>query len=141
MIRPWQTLRECMKAGKGWSTGRAGSKIENRESRIGGRSSIFDPPCSIFIPLCALLLLVGCASNSGHLSRQLMAGKSMAQHNPDAGGSYLVGFPDVLEIQVNGHPEISRSCVIGPDGRIDLSVPASRTGSDRVRVEGKSPEE
>ena len=140
MIRSWQTLRECMKAGKGWSTGKAGSRIVNRESRIEGRSSIFDPQSSIFIPLCALLLLSGCAGNSGHLGKQLMAGKSIAPHDQGQGDSYQVGFPDVLEIQVNGHPEIGHLCVIGPDGRIDLSpeVPTSRTGPDRIRVEGKS---
>ena len=128
-----------MKAGKGWSTGQSPGARQRRSARA--RLCASAPPRSRALALCALLLLAGCASNSGHLGKQLMADKSIANHNPGVGDSYLVGFPDVLEIQVNGHPEISRSCVIGPDGRIDLSVLASRTGSDRVRVEGKSPAE
>ena len=106
------------------------------------RSSIFDPLSSIFHPLCALLLLAGCVSNSAQLDKKLMADKPPAnQQGQGPGGSYLVGFPDVLEIQVTGHAEINRECVIGPDGRIDLGSSGSRTQHDRLRVEGKSPAE
>ncbi|HMF16269.1 MAG TPA: polysaccharide biosynthesis/export family protein [Gemmataceae bacterium] len=130
-----------MKAGKGWSTGEARSRIENRESRL-DQSSIFDPLSSIFHPLCALLLLAGCVSNSAQLDKKLMADKPpVNQQGPGLGDSYLVGFPDVLEIQVNGHPESSGECVIGPDGRIDLGPSGSRDQHNRLRVEGKSPAE
>jgi len=128
------TLSECMKAGKGWSTReereeRGSARVQERAGR------------SRALALCALILS-GCASHSGHLlGKQLMADKSIAQHNQGVGESYLVGFPDVLAIQASGHPEISRTCVIGPDGRIDLKPTEGGTEPpqpDRLRVEGKS---
>jgi protein involved in polysaccharide export with SLBB domain len=138
------TLRECMKAGKRWSTGVARSRIENRESRLDhfDPSSIFHPLSSIFLPLCALLLLAGCVTNSAKLDKKLMADKPPDNSkSPGKTGTYLVGFPDVLEIKVAGHDELSREYVIAPDGRIDLSPPGSPAQHDRLRVEGKAPAE
>jgi protein involved in polysaccharide export with SLBB domain len=127
-----------MKAGKGWSTGEGESRIENRESRMEGRSSVFHSPSSILHSLFALFL-AGCASHSAHLDKKLMAEKAIKPPNQGPVESYLVGFPDVLAIQVAGHPEISRECVVGPDGRIDLASPnPGPQGHDRLRVEGKS---
>jgi polysaccharide biosynthesis/export protein len=128
-----------MKTGKSWSSWETRSRIKNRESRREDRSSIFDPRFSILGTLCAILFLSGCVSNSGHLGKELMADRSVAQRNQGLTETYLVGFPDVLDIQVSDHPEIGRVCVIGPDGRIDVSPAAPGPRSpDRIRVEGKS---
>jgi hypothetical protein len=62
-----------MKAGKGWSNTEEGLRIEDRGLRIEERGPILHPPSSILIPVCALLTLAGCAGNSGHLEKQLMA--------------------------------------------------------------------
>jgi len=117
-----------MKTGKGWSTGEVESRIEDRGLRIEGRGSILYPLTSILIPFCALLTVAGCAGNSGHLEKKLMAEKPQLLRNQD----YLVGFPDVLTIQVRGHAEMSGAAVIAPDGRIHLGQ------GSRLRVEGKS---
>jgi protein involved in polysaccharide export with SLBB domain len=48
----------------------------------------------------------------------------------DAVSRYCVHCPDVVELTVDGHPELSGKRTIGPDGRIDLS------SKDRLRIEG-----
>jgi len=45
---------------------------------------------------------------------------------------YRVGCPDVLEVQIEGRPELSGRRCVGPDGRIDLG------GLGRLRVEGQA---
>jgi protein involved in polysaccharide export with SLBB domain len=50
-------------------------------------------------------------------------------------GQYHIGCPDVLEVTVEGRPEYSGRCAVGPDGRVELGPLGG------VRVEGRPAEE
>jgi polysaccharide export outer membrane protein len=60
-----------------------------------------------------------------------MADRGRATRNQGVAEHYLVGCPDVLEIQVSGRPDWSGRYTVGPDGRIDLEL------LGRPRVEGR----
>jgi protein involved in polysaccharide export with SLBB domain len=77
-----------------------------------------------------LLVLSGCTAGGTKIDQKIMAEKASATSTVSPIESYLVGFPDVLEIDTAGHPELSGRCSVGTDGRIDLRV------YGKVRVEG-----
>src|SRR5438445_2930970 len=95
-----------------------------------GKSRSFQRPrAGPWLPLL-LVLLAGCASSRARLERALAAHRQPAarSHAPNIG--YMVACPDVLDLRVPAHPELSGRREIGPDGRIDLGL------LGRLRVEG-----
>ncbi len=82
--------------------------------------------------LSACALLSGCAVHRAAVEKHLMADAHTANRSAGVVEHYLVGCPDALGIVVAGRPDLSRTCRVGPDGRIDL-------GDDlQPRVEGKT---
>jgi protein involved in polysaccharide export with SLBB domain len=82
-----------------------------------------------FLPV----LLAGCATDRSHLDQALLADRDAA-HRRAVASSYLVGFSDVLSINIPNRPELTGLHDIGADGRIDLGE------LGRLRVEGKTVE-
>lgn len=76
-----------------------------------------------------LLALAGCARDRSHVEKNLMADRDR-QRNGGVNEHYLVGFPDVLEIEVPQRDEFCGKAAVGADGRIFL-----RNGQG-VRAEG-----
>jgi protein involved in polysaccharide export with SLBB domain len=104
-----------MEPGEGCSTRRPG----------GGR-----PACP-WLGLC-LALLAGCATPGPGLDQALQA-----DHQPPAPAAglaeyYVVHCPDVLDLRVDGRPDLTGERAVGPDGRIDLG------DGGRVRVDGQT---
>jgi len=77
----------------------------------------------------------GCAVTKGKVEKNLMNGKNFDSGNPGVADRYVVACPDVLEIEVEGRPDLSGAFAIGPDGRIHLDEEHS------PRVEGHTPPE
>jgi protein involved in polysaccharide export with SLBB domain len=79
----------------------------------------------------ALLALMasGCAADRNHVEKNLMGDRDR-QRNDGVVEHYLVGFPDVLEIEVAEHHEFSGKATVGADGRVFL-----RNGQN-IRAEG-----
>lgn len=90
-------------------------------------------PGRVLTVLMALLVLVfaGCAGDRSHVEKNLMADRDR-QRNDGVRENYLVGFPDVLEIEVPEHDEFSGKATVGADGRVFL-----RNGRG-IRAEGRT---
>src|SRR5437870_3888610 len=88
------------------------------------------------LPVCAVCLLVvaaaGCATDRASVERRLASGTLSGNHDVHVAESYVVSFPDVLELHVMGRPDVSGQCAVGLDGRIDLGA------YPRLRVEGRT---
>jgi protein involved in polysaccharide export with SLBB domain len=87
---------------------------------------------------CALacaLLLAGCRTTHPNVDRNLLSDRGQAQHNAGVAQSYTVTCPDVLDLSIAGHAELSGPHPIGVDGRLDLDPVG------RPRVEGATAEE
>jgi polysaccharide export outer membrane protein len=82
-----------------------------------------------------LAMLAGCALERGRVEKNLMADKNSPIRSEGVADHYLAGCPDVLDIRVAAHPEISGKFIIGPDGRIELGQYGN------PRVEGRAPED
>jgi protein involved in polysaccharide export with SLBB domain len=83
--------------------------------------------------VCCLSLLAGCALNTPAIERALVApAQPDVQGDAVAVEGYRIGCPDVLEVHVQGKPDLSGLRTVGPDGRIDLGP------LGRVRVEGET---
>jgi protein involved in polysaccharide export with SLBB domain len=80
-------------------------------------------------------MLVGCRSTSSAVDRNLMADRGQTRRNVGVAERYTVVCPDVLDIVIDNHPELSGPHPIGIDGRIDLDP------LGRPCVEGQSVEE
>src|SRR5262249_10499813 len=74
----------------------------------------------------------GCAWGPQHMDQNLMADGGTAARGEGVSEQYVVGCPDVLELAVEGRPDLSGRRGIGADGRIDLGP------LGRVRVEGRT---
>jgi len=85
-----------------------------------------------FWPGLLLSLLAGCATAQPHIEQALKADSRPTGTSAGAVESYHARCPDVLEVTVDGRPDLSGRKEIGPDGRIDLGSPG------RARVEGLS---
>jgi protein involved in polysaccharide export with SLBB domain len=79
--------------------------------------------------------LAGCALGSRHLDQTLLAHKLPAAGPERFASSYLVRFPDILDIQVKGAPNLSGSRPLAVDGRVEV-----RPGI-RLRVENQTTSE
>jgi protein involved in polysaccharide export with SLBB domain len=78
----------------------------------------------------ALCLLAGCAHN--RLDQALLADRNPTAHARDITASYPIHCPDVVALRIQGHPEWSRPCPVGPDGRI------APGGCEPLRIDGLS---
>lgn len=72
--------------------------------------------CTLLVPV--VMLVAGCATGRHQLEQALLADKNPAAHDLNLGAHYRVQCPDVLSIQVQGHPELSGPQQLGADGRI-----------------------
>jgi protein involved in polysaccharide export with SLBB domain len=87
---------------------------------------------------CALagaLVVAGCRASSPNVDRNLMSSRNQGQLTAGRTEHYTVTCPDMLELTIAGHPELSGPHPIGVDGRLDLD-PAGRP-----RVEGETVDE
>ena len=80
--------------------------------------------------LCAVC--VGCTTGRASVEKNLMADRQSAKRAEGVSEHYLVGCPDVIEVQVPHKADLSGQYAIGPDGRIDLG------DYGKLRVEGRS---
>jgi protein involved in polysaccharide export with SLBB domain len=77
-----------------------------------------------------LWLPAGCALCQSSLDRAIPTDQGLAARRESGAEAYTVGCPDVLELLLDDHPQLSGQREIGPDGRIDIG------GGRRLRVEG-----
>ena len=78
-------------------------------------------------------LLPGCLADQPSVNRAIGANPHRASSGAETSESYCVCCPDIVEVTVNGRPELSGKRTVGPDGRINLFA------GDRVRIEGRTP--
>ncbi len=78
-----------------------------------------------------LLTSGGCAKDRAAVSRDLMA-QNASQRRAGVLDSYTLRCPDVIDVTIENHPELSKSYSIGADGRIDLG------DYGNPRIEGKT---
>jgi polysaccharide export outer membrane protein len=76
-------------------------------------------PWQLLGPLL-LSCLTGCALSRPQCDRALLADHGLQAHQADTALAYLAYCPDVLELSVEAHPELSGRRALGLDGRIDL---------------------
>jgi protein involved in polysaccharide export with SLBB domain len=89
-----------------------------------------------FLPFFAVcLLLAGCATGRTHFDQALLDEGGTASRNAGVAEGYAVSCPDVLEVAVEGRPDLGGRRPVGPDGRIELGPNLA------VRVEGRTPGE
>src|SRR5262245_24917169 len=107
---------------------------EDTPEGCSGRSSL-----PLFSPLRyaafigASLFLAGCATGGKPIDQAMQADKGRAAaRSASVGTRYLVGCPDVLEVQVDGVLVPGAQVMVGPDGRVDL------TSLGSLRVEGQT---
>ena len=93
-----------------------------------GRSAWW-PPRQAWLGLL-LWFAAGCALCRPPIDRAIPAGKGLAGRSENAAEVYTVFCPDVLDVLIDSHPELTGQRSIGPDGRIDLG------GLRRLHVEG-----
>jgi len=77
-----------------------------------------------------LWLPAGCALCQPSIDRAIPTDQGLAGRRESGAEAYTVSCPDVLEVILDGHPQLTGQRTIGPDGRIDLG------GGRRLRVEG-----
>lgn len=77
-----------------------------------------------------LCLPAGCALYRPSIDRAIPADKGLATRKENVAQAYALNCPDVLEVMIDSHSELSGERAIGPDGRIALGKPG------RLRVEG-----
>jgi protein involved in polysaccharide export with SLBB domain len=81
--------------------------------------------------LCGLQ--AGCGIGKAHVDQSLLT------HRRTPGGSaklaelYVVRFPDVLKVQIEGRPSLSGERAVTVEGKVELAP------GDGIRVEGKTP--
>lgn len=81
--------------------------------------------------LTLILVMAGCAGDRNKVEKNLMADRDN-RRSSGVGEKYLIGFPDVLEIDVAGHPEHSGRLAVGADGQV--TAPSGMN----LRVEGRT---
>ncbi len=89
------------------------------------------PPRRAWLGLL-LWLPAGCALCRTPLDCTIPADKGLAARTENAAEIYSVNCPDVLDVIVDSHPELSGQREIGPDGRIDVGA------RGRLRIEGRT---
>jgi protein involved in polysaccharide export with SLBB domain len=79
-----------------------------------------------------LCLLAGCAHNRSQLDQAVKSDRGGPTRNEGVAGQYAVRCPDVLDVRVEGRPDLGGRAAVGPDGRLDMD------GLGRPRVEGQT---
>ena len=79
-----------------------------------------------------MLLLAGCATDRPRVDRALLANTPPTARHDHPAEAYTLACPDVVDVVVDKHPDLSGRREIGPDGRIDL------VSAGRMRVEGQT---
>lgn len=84
--------------------------------------------------LLALMIECLCGCNVLHrgVDRALMRPQPETVVPSDPAQAYTVGCPDILEVRIQGRPDLSGQKPIGPDGRIDMGL------EGRLRIEGRT---
>jgi protein involved in polysaccharide export with SLBB domain len=91
------------------------------------------PKSRVLSPFLLLLLfLAGCAAVKPHVDSMMQADRNTTHEDPKIAHSYAVECPDVLDLVIPGHPELSHAQTVGVDGRINLGP------FGRLLVEGQS---
>jgi protein involved in polysaccharide export with SLBB domain len=75
------------------------------------------------------------AQQRADIEKGLLSDRDLAERLKSVESHYQVGCPDVLEIEVDGKPDLKQRIAVGTDGRLDLGAYGS------PRVEGHSPAE
>src|SRR5260370_41059615 len=104
----------------------SGKTMEAGEGRLG-----WWPPRRAWLGLL-LWLPAGCALCRTPLDGTIPADKGLAARTENAAEIYSVNCPDVLDVIVDSHPELSGQREIGPDGRIHVGA------SGRFRIAGRT---
>jgi protein involved in polysaccharide export with SLBB domain len=78
--------------------------------------SAVPPWCRLGVALC---LLAGCAGTRPHVDQAVKADRGGPARNEGVAQQYLVRCPDVLEITVDGQPDLSGRAAVTADGRVD----------------------
>src|SRR5262245_61480047 len=92
-----------------------------------------DAPLRLLIVLS--LLLSGCATHRADVERNLMADRHSSSRGDGVADFYRVGCPEVLEIIVDGRPDVGGRCALELNGTISLAPYGT------ARVEGRTPKE
>jgi protein involved in polysaccharide export with SLBB domain len=82
-----------------------------------------------------LCLVAGCADHCARVRQELMSDRAVPAGERTASQPYRIGFPDVLEVMVEGRPELSGTFDVQANGCIDLGLMGG------ARVEGRSTQE
>jgi protein involved in polysaccharide export with SLBB domain len=98
--------------------------------KAGKRWSSWKTPAT-GLALALLAIAPGCARDRFNVEKNLMSQKSDL-HQQEVRDRYRVGCPDILDVTLPHHPEISGEREIGPDGRMDLGEYGA------LRVEGRT---
>jgi len=97
-----------------------------RESRLRKRDLL----AGMFI---GLGLLPGCMTQQPAVDRALAANRHAAGFDAETSEGYCLHCPDVVDVSIDGRPDLSGKRAVGQDGRINVFA------GDRVRVEGRTP--
>src|SRR5258708_7096263 len=92
-----------------------------------GRALVW--PC-VLTPLVALA--TGCCLGRPKVDEDLLARKTPAGRKADVAAAYLVHFPDVLAVEIAGHPRWSGPRPVRIDGRIDGCAPGGLRADGRT---------
>src|SRR5438045_1353092 len=89
----------------------SGKSMEAGEGRSG-----WWPPRRAWLGLL-LWLPAGCALCRSPIDRAIPAAKGLAARHENVADVYAVSCPDLLDVRIDAHPELSGLREIGPDGR------------------------
>jgi protein involved in polysaccharide export with SLBB domain len=78
-------------------------------------------------------LLPGCMTQQPSVDRALAANRHAAGFDAETSEGYCLRCPDVVDVTVDGRPDLSGKRAVGQDGRINVLA------GDRVRIEGRTP--
>jgi protein involved in polysaccharide export with SLBB domain len=82
-----------------------------------------------------VVLLAGCAQTRPHVDQAVKADQGGVARNEGVAEQYLIRCPDVLQVTVDGLPDLPPRAAVGPDGRLD------RDDLGQPRVEGQTTDE
>ena len=79
-----------------------------------------------------VVLLAGCAQTRPHVDQAVKADDGGAARKEGVAEQYLIRCPDLLQVTVEGRPDLPPRAAVGPDGRLD------REDLGQPRVEGQT---
>src|SRR5262245_40414843 len=75
--------------------------------------------CRLGVVLC---LLAGCAHNRTQVDQAVKADRGGPARNQGVDGQYVIRSPDVLDVSLDGRPDLAGRAAVGPDGRLNLET-------------------